>query len=149
MRKVNARHPERRSLEGSSYKMLWMLRRHAPQHDVNAASRHLESFDYAQHDVTIKTKAKARSFCQTIEIIKDRNENQMPGESRLVPLRDCCNGCALVGFNGFRYSHRNQNLIIRKLLGKILKEKNFAEICSKTLKTLHFLSKLTYVLHKM
>ena len=42
--------------------MPWMLRRHAPQHDVNAASRHLESFDYAQHDkrtaVVILSEAK-------------------------------------------------------------------------------------------
>ena len=98
--------------------MPWMLRRHAPQHDVNAASRHLESFDYAQHDVTIKTKAKARSFCQTIENFKDRNENQMPGESRLVPLRVASNGGTHECLDGFRFFHRNQKLALCECIGK-------------------------------
>ncbi|MBQ2561243.1 MAG: hypothetical protein II565_11760, partial [Fibrobacter sp.] len=94
--KFTQRHPERRSLEGSSQEMPWML----PLKQVQG-----------QHDVTIKIKAKAKCFCQTIEKIKDRNENQMPGESRLVPLRDSCNGGTHVGLDGFRYSHRNQNIV--------------------------------------
>ena len=90
---VVLRHPERRSLEGSSQEMPWMLR-------------------YAQHDVIIKIKAKARSFCQTIKNLENGEiENQMSGESRLVPLRDGCNGGALVCLDGFRYFHRNQNIV--------------------------------------
>jgi hypothetical protein len=108
---VTPRHPERRSLEGSSHKKPWML----PLKQVQG-----------QHDVLIKTKAKARSFCQTIEKIKDGNENQMPGESRLVPLRDGCNGGTLVGLDGFRYIvHRDHKLAIIDLSGKSLKRKNF------------------------
>lgn len=87
-----------------------------------------------------KIKAKAKCFCQTIEKIKDRNENQMPGESRLVPLRDGCNGCALVCLDGFRYIvHRDHKLAIIDLSGKRENEKNFCEICSKTANSLHFL----------
>jgi hypothetical protein len=61
--------------------------------------------------IQIKIKAKARSFCQTIEKFKDRNENQMPGESRLVPLRVACNGGTHVCLDGFRYFHRAQNIV--------------------------------------
>ena len=87
-----------------------------------------------------KIKAKAKSFCQTIEKIKDRNENQMPGESRLVPLRDSCNGCALVCLDGFRYIiHRDHKLAIMGSSGKCIKTKNFCQFTSKTANSLHFL----------
>lgn len=68
--------------------------------------------------IRIKIKAKAKSFCQTIENFKDWNENQMPGESRLVPLRDCGNGGTHVCLDGFRYFHRNQKLALCKCVGK-------------------------------
>ncbi|WP_139258637.1 hypothetical protein [Fibrobacter sp. UWCM] len=66
----------------------------------------------------IKIKAKARSFCQTIENFKDRNENKMPGESRLVPLRVACNGGTHVCLDGFRFFHRNQKLAFCQGVGK-------------------------------
>jgi hypothetical protein len=67
----------------------------------------------------IKIKAKARSFCQTIENFRDRNENQMPVEGRRVPLLEGCNGGTLVGLDGFRYIvHRDHKLAINGPAGK-------------------------------
>ena len=65
-----------------------------------------------QNDIVKKIKAKARSFCQTIKNSKDRNENQMPGESRLAPLREVGNGGFHVGQDGIRFIHRNPKLAI-------------------------------------
>lgn len=73
----------------------------------------------------------------------------MTRKGRLVPLRDCCNGCAHVCFDGFRYLHRGQNLEIWAPVGKMQNLKNFAYFCLKTTILLHFLSKSAIGLHKM
>ena len=88
-------------------------------HDVNACHPewYTEPAEVQAERVeeTKKIKAKAKSFCQTIKTIKNgKKKNQMSnrtsGESRLVPLRDPCNGGAQVCFDGFRYFHRNPNI---------------------------------------
>jgi hypothetical protein len=49
-------------------------------------------------------------------------DNQLR-ESRLVALRDCCNGRTQVGFDGFRYFHRTYNVV--KKLRAARNDKNF------------------------
>lgn len=68
---------------------------------------------FAGRSGCIKKKAKAKSFCHRKKNYNGqerRESNEMPGEGLLVPLGDALNGCAQVGFNGFRYSHRDQNV---------------------------------------
>jgi hypothetical protein len=70
--------------------------------------------------IQIKIKAKAKSFCQTIKTIKNGNKKNFveTGESRLIPLRDSCNGCAQMCLYGFRYFHRDHNVVKRRCARK-------------------------------
>ena len=70
--------------------------------------------------IQIKIKAKAKSFCRTIKTIKNGNKKNFveTGESRLIPLRDSCNGCAQMCLYGFRYFHRDHNVVKRRCARK-------------------------------
>jgi hypothetical protein len=70
--------------------------------------------------IQIKIKANAKSFCQTIKTIKNGNKKNFveTGESRLIPLRDSCNGCAQMCLYGFRYFHRDHNVVKRRCARK-------------------------------
>ena len=73
--------------------------------------------------IRIKIKAKAKSFCQMIKTIKNGNKkNRMsgnfPGEGRLIALRNRCNGRTQVCLYGFRYFHRDHNVVKRRCARK-------------------------------
>lgn len=55
-----------------------------------------------------------------IKTIKNGNKKNFveTGESRLIPLRDSCNGCAQMCLYGFRYFHRDHNVVKRRCARK-------------------------------
>ena len=95
-------------------------------HDVNACHPewYTEPAEVQAERVegSIKIKAKAKSFCQTIKTIKNGNKQNFveTEESRLIPLRDSCNGCAQMCLYGFRYFHRTLNVVKKGVDHKVL-----------------------------